>query len=217
MTVVNKIRCGNVNCFLVSNGENAILVDTGEKKYRKKLLKACQNKNVITIVLTHGHIDHIANAQYLSSELGASIAMNPKDYELTKNNFLEKMETQTVIGRIILFLTNLSFKRILIEEFIPTIGLENGFSFKNLDIDARVIELPGHTKGSIGILVGEDDFIVGDAMMNIFSPRESLIYGNHKDLIESVKIIHNLKTKRIHFGHGRSIDNSLLISRDKNK
>ena len=33
MIQINRIPCGNVNCFIVVKGDNAILVDTGKEKY----------------------------------------------------------------------------------------------------------------------------------------------------------------------------------------
>ena len=74
--MVQRICCGNVNCYIISNGKDAILADTGGEKYRQKIIKACKPYDVRLLVLTHGHVDHIQNAAFLSSALGCPIAMS---------------------------------------------------------------------------------------------------------------------------------------------
>ena len=82
MTVIQRIACGHVNCYLVTEKGNSILIDTAQSKYREKLYQICKEKQVRLIVLTHGHIDHIENAAYLSNCLQVPIAMHSEDTEL---------------------------------------------------------------------------------------------------------------------------------------
>jgi len=74
MSNIERIQCGSGNCYLVYEGNNAILVDTSRARYRNKILQTCKKKKVNLIVLTHGHVDHIQNAMYLANELNAPIA-----------------------------------------------------------------------------------------------------------------------------------------------
>ena len=39
---IQRVPCGNVNAYLVARGEDAILVDTGQRKYRDRVLAACR-------------------------------------------------------------------------------------------------------------------------------------------------------------------------------
>lgn len=58
---IQQIKCGNVNCYLITEGNHSILVDTGRVAYKEKILKFCKGANVQLIVLTHGHVNHIQN------------------------------------------------------------------------------------------------------------------------------------------------------------
>ena len=69
MGKIERIKCGNGNCYLVSEGNNAILVDTSRTQYKDEILETCRKKDTKLIILTHGHVDHIQNAAYLSKEL----------------------------------------------------------------------------------------------------------------------------------------------------
>lgn len=62
---IHRIVCGNVNCYIVAENANAILIDTGRKKYREKVLKQCRKFSVNLIVLTHGHLDHYTDEKMM--------------------------------------------------------------------------------------------------------------------------------------------------------
>jgi len=105
MSKIERIKCGNGNCFLVEEEDNAILVDTSRIKYKDMILEKCKGHNVRLIVLTHGHVDHIQNAAYLSRKLNAPIAMHKADFELTKNNMLEPLSAHTLPGKYMFYPT----------------------------------------------------------------------------------------------------------------
>lgn len=69
MEKIERIKCGNGNCYIISNGKNAILVDTCREKYREKILNACKSYHIRLLVLTHGHLDHVQNAAFLANKL----------------------------------------------------------------------------------------------------------------------------------------------------
>lgn len=66
MVRIERIKCGNGNCYIISNEGGAILIDTSLEKYREKVLNACKPHRMRLLVLTHGHIDHAQNAAFLS-------------------------------------------------------------------------------------------------------------------------------------------------------
>lgn len=204
---IRRIICGNVNCFLIQDGDDAVLVDTGTLKYRDKVDNACQNVNLSLIVLTHGHSSHTQNAQYLSRKYHVPVAIHKLDYPLTKDNFLEKLYAHTLFGRILLWRKREQSKKIKTESFSCNIFLKEGMDLREYGIDATVVRLTGHTKGSIGLKVGTGDFIVGDALMNIGKPAITKIYGDYERAKQSVQIISQSGNRMIHFGHGKSVQN----------
>ncbi|MCL2140743.1 MAG: hypothetical protein FWH42_03580 [Dehalococcoidia bacterium] len=44
MSNIERIKCGNGNAYLVSDGNNAILIDTCRESYRDMILKKMQNE-----------------------------------------------------------------------------------------------------------------------------------------------------------------------------
>ena len=45
------------NCYVCSIGNNAFIVDPGDEADR--IIDACKGKNVVEIIVTHHHFDHI--------------------------------------------------------------------------------------------------------------------------------------------------------------
>jgi len=209
MSEINTIRCGNVNCYIVYDDKNAILVDTGTEKYKEKVLEACKPFHIRLIVLTHGHIDHCQNAAFLAKELKAPIAMNEKDLNLIPDNMQQPLEAKSLLGKLILGISLKDFDKYCIAGFNPTIYLKEGHKLNEFGINATVKELPGHTYGSIGLEVDGDKLIVGDALMNMFYPTLSMLYTNKEQMLKSARHISELGTRKIYFGHGRPVENRI--------
>lgn len=207
MEKIQRVQCGNGNCYIVSNGNNSILIDTCRSKYRDIILNACKPYKIGLILLTHGHIDHIQNAAYLSDKLGAPIAMHKADLELIKNNWAQPLEAKNVFGKLVLAMSLKSFKEENFQTFTPMVLLNEGDTLDNYGIAGRILSVPGHTKGSIAVDIAQKHIFVGDALMNMFYPTVSMLYNDRKEMLKSAKKIGDLGKRTIYFGHGKPVEN----------
>jgi len=215
MNKVHRLQCGNGNCYIIENGAGGILVDTGKKEFLDRVRSACQTYSVRLIVLTHAHFDHAENAAQLSNELKIPIAMHENDCDLIPSNTNQSLSATTVLGRIVLSASLREFAVRPVPEFKPDVLLRDGDSLSAYGIDARIIALPGHTNGSIGVDVEQRDLLVGDALMNMFYPTVSMLFHNRDDMLESAKKISRLGSRTIYFGHGRPVPNRRWTSEGK--
>ena len=204
---IKRMKLGNGNCYLLCSNGSAVLVDTGRERYRDRVLDACQDYNVRLLVLTHGHMDHVQNAAYLAQQLQIPIAMHRADLDLLPDNFTQPLEAETPLGKAVLAVSRKSFREDRIPEFQPSVFLEEGDSLEKWGIPAKVIALPGHTKGSIGLDILGRHLLVGDALMNMFYPTVSMLYNDRAEMLESAKKISDLGERIIWFGHGRPTAN----------
>ena len=203
MIDIHRISAGNVNCYIVVGKDKAILIDTGRKKYRERILDKCKEYHVSLIVLTHGHMDHCQNAAYLANSLNISVAMSKKDFNMIPDNRKQKMSAKTLLGKIVLLVSLSSFEKDTLDIFEPMLYLQDGDNLNEYGVDAKVIELPGHTEGSIGLGIEGDKLFVGDALMNMFYPTISMLYTDKDKMLESAKRIGEMGAKTIYFGHGK--------------
>jgi glyoxylase-like metal-dependent hydrolase (beta-lactamase superfamily II) len=193
--------------ILVHDGGNAILVDTSRTQYRDAILAKCRRTTVKLLLLTHGHIDHVQNAAFLARELNVPIAMHQADLPLLADSFAESVTAHKLLGKAVLALSMKSFREEKADDFEPAVRLSEGDSLREYGFDANIIELPGHTRGSIGVVTGAGDVLVGDALMNIVRPQKSLLYADWETVKKSADRISGLGDVMVHFGHGKSAMN----------
>ncbi len=207
MSEIHRIKCGNGNCYIIENGVDGILVDTGKREYVNRVIEACKSYHVKLIVLTHAHFDHAENAAQISNTLGIPIGMNEKDCDLIQSNTNQALSAKTFLGKIVLSASLKEFSVRTMQEFQPDVLLNDGDSLADYGVNAKIIVLPGHTKGSIGIDVDDTHLIVGDALMNMFYPTVSMLYYSQKDMLDSARKISGLGNRTIYFGHGKPVPN----------
>ena len=206
MIKIHRIKCGNGNCYVLEENGNAVLVDTGGIAYQKTIEEKIRSFPIKLILLTHAQFDHCQNAAYFAKLFQAPIAMNPNDVDLIQNQMKEDLSAKTILGKVVLKASIASFKKIEMD-FTPSVFLEDGDTLEEYGISAKIIALPGHTKGSIGIDCKEAGALVGDALMNMFYPTISMLYGNWDMVVQSAKKITMLGEVPIYFGHGKTVCN----------
>lgn len=207
MHEIKRIKCGNGNCYIVTSGESAVLVDTCRKQFRERILRECGMLNIRLIVLTHGHLDHVQNAAWLSHRLNAPVAMSRADIALLSDNLAQMLHARTLPGKIVLAASVNALRYTKIQEFSPQVWLDEGDSLERYGIPAKVIGLPGHTDGSIALDVEQSDLIVGDVLMNMFYPTVSMLYHDEAQMLKSAERITALGERTIFFGHGKPVAN----------
>lgn len=204
---IRRIRCGNGNCYAVSQNESAVLIDTCKSDSADKILNICKPYNIRLILLTHGHFDHAQNAAVLSKELNAPVAMHRADIGLLADNFSQPLSSKGLLGKIVLNASLKSFGSEKIPAFTPDVLLDEGDTLDEYGVSAQILRLPGHTDGSIGVDVGGEHLFVGDALMNMFYPTTSMIFHNREEMLKSAERISALGKRTVYFGHGKPVDN----------
>lgn len=207
MSNIERIKCGNGNCYIISQDGNAVLVDTSLEKYRDKILNACKPYKMRLLVLTHGHIDHAQNAAFLAKELNIPIAMHKADANLISDNNAQKLHAHTLPGKLVLKVSVDSTFKEPFPSFTPDVFLSEGDTLEEYGISAKIMELPGHTDGSIALDIDQKALIVGDALMNMFYPTVSMLYHDRAEMLKSAERISSLGERMIYFGHGKPIKN----------
>ena len=83
----------------------------------------------------------------------------------------------------------------------------DGFDLTEYGLDARVIHIPGHSKGSIGVLTSDGQLICGDLFENTDendSPKINSLMDDLEEAKRSINKLNNLKINNVYPGHGRS-------------
>lgn len=214
---IEKISCGMANAYLLHGDNSGILIDTGAKYYKDKVLKQCQNANVRLIVLTHGHFDHCQNAAYLAGKLNCKVGIAQEDVPLIENNQKRKVFGRGIWGKFYANASNHNIRSNEIERVTPDVILEKGMSLSEYGINGGIIKLPGHTAGSVGVLLSSGELFVGDAMQNIILPAKAWCFEDYGRVQESVKLIQTIHVAKIFYGHGGMTDLKYNIKKIERK
>jgi len=222
---IKHIDLGGVNCYLGKEEDQYVLFDTGgymilDKNLdnRRALLKrvlyenGCNKENLKFLVLTHGDIDHVANAQYLREQYGLKIAMHKGDLKLVQNpkveDMMESFNYRSIAFKVIMSFMKTKIRKVMqktldaFETFTPDILLKEGDTLQAYGFDAKIFSLPGHTAGSIGILTSNNELIAGDLFQNNKHLGVAMNAIDFENLDKSAKRIEDMKTKAIYAGHG---------------
>jgi glyoxylase-like metal-dependent hydrolase (beta-lactamase superfamily II) len=148
----------------------ALLIDPAAPS--DKLLRRIHDLglNVVSIVNTHGHGDHIGGNGFFRDKLNTQLAIHPADASMlgdNKKNMSEYMGTP---------LPGLSADRLL----------EDGDTFKLGDHIVTVIHTPGHTPGCICLLC-EKYLISGDTLFEMSIGRTDFPGGSHAAIVDSIR------------------------------
>jgi hydroxyacylglutathione hydrolase len=197
---------GQVNCYLIKTGKGFILIDTGTSNQRtvldNKLEGAgCMPGDLRLIVITHGDFDHTGNAAYLRNKFETKIGMHPGDSGMAERGdmFWGRSKGNPVIRMIAPLL--IRFKKA--DRFSPDVPLEDGFDLSEYGLEAQVLSIPGHSRGSIGVLTAEGDLFCGDLLTNQGQPFLNSIMDNLPEANASVDRLLGLKIDTVYPGHGK--------------
>lgn len=219
------IDLGGVNSYLITTDGGFILVDTGGHlttdrvfdNRREALMKSlkdfgCVKGSLRLLLLTHGDNDHAANAAYLREKLGGVIAIHPADLDLVENPTLPMMmagfryrsaELQAMYDRMKTLITGLTQKTLAdFEKFHPDILLADGLSMEDYGVDAKVVHLPGHTAGSVGLLFSDGSFLSGDTLVNVGKPSSAINATDFDRLDQSLLRLRKMDIRMVYPGHG---------------
>lgn len=210
MSDIKVIKCGFVNCFVIVGKTGSILVDTGNSSNVDLIWEQIQSYHIGLVVLTHGHTDHIAGAMALQKQHNLKIAMHEGDLVLARDRVSARLHVRSFRGQLLRFVSLLGARNAKATQFSPDIFLQDGQSLEEYGVDARVLHFPGHTKGSIALLVDGENLIVGDVLMNMGHPSASLMAEDFQMLDESVSRIQSMQLNQIYVGHGKPFAASQL-------
>ena len=206
ITLALPYGLGRVNCYLVKADEGYVLIDTGVSNQRaaleQELVNAgCQPGNLKLIVLTHGDFDHTGNAAYLRQKFSAPLALHPDDFGMIERG--DMFASRDSGNPILKIMAPVLFKFGKSNRATPDLKLTEEFDLSTYGFDARVISLPGHSRGSIGILTSEGDLFVGDLLENTKQPALNSIKDDRIAAQASAKKLRGLNVRTIYSGHGK--------------
>jgi len=209
-------KMGTVNCYLTETNRGYILIDTGSSNQRSELERelenaGCRPGNLKLIVLTHGDFDHIANAAYLREKYGTKIAMHHDDSGMVERG---DMSWNRRKGKILFRIIGpILFRFPRSDRFKADLYIDEGFDLAEYGFGAQVLHIPGHSRGSIGILTAGGDLFCGDLFESTKEPVLNSLMDDLAAANASVEKLRSLEINTVYPGHGKPFPMELLIAK----
>jgi glyoxylase-like metal-dependent hydrolase (beta-lactamase superfamily II) len=183
---IRRIGKGIVNAYLVEADGEVTIVDAGAPSYWGDLpdeLGAMGRSldDVRSVVLTHGHTDHIGFAERIRRERGTPIRVHELDAALARGEVPNPAKGlgPVRIGPLSSFLWfSLTHGLLRFPRIAEVSTFDDGATLE-VPGSPRVILVPGHTPGSAALhFPGHDALFVGDAMATY-----AVTTGEHRPMI----------------------------------
>jgi glyoxylase-like metal-dependent hydrolase (beta-lactamase superfamily II) len=147
-----------VALYLCEGTERAALIDTGYGVRGLRAYVETLTSKPITILLTHGHVDHAPGA----FEWGEA-HLNERDLPTLEAH--ADMAYRIRLARMVNQELGITEESLVPRGDFQTLPLEDGASFELGGVTVEAYAIPGHTRGSMVMLVPEDRIaIFGDAI-----------------------------------------------------
>jgi hydroxyacylglutathione hydrolase len=216
---IYPIPLGVDHCYIIQD-KGIIMIDGGAPKKTKEFTKAIEKisikpEEVQLIILTHGHWDHIASAKDIKEITGAKIALHHREKDWLENSLKPMPPGVTTWGHIL---------GTIIGMFIPFVNIpaahvdmtlkDEELSLGEYGIPGKVIYTPGHSSGSVSVLLETGDAFVGDLAMNKFplrlSPGLPIFAEDWQKVEESWKLLLGQGAKMIYPAHGEPFSATII-------
>jgi glyoxylase-like metal-dependent hydrolase (beta-lactamase superfamily II) len=163
------------------------------------------------LILTHGDFDHIGSAAEVRQLTGAAVAIHKADKQNLEESLFNWPPGVTVWGRMSRYL----FKPFLQFMRIPPVKADidlndSDFSLHPYGIDGKIVHTPGHTAGSVSVVLSTGVAFIGCLAHNGFPfrlrPGLPIYAEDMKALRHSWNLIISQGAKYFYPGHGNGFD-----------
>ena len=209
---IYPIPLGVDRCYIIQD-KGVIMIDGGAPKKRKAFIKSTKKTSITPediklLILTHGHWDHIGSAKDIKEITGAKIALHKREKDWLEKSLKPLPPAVTLWGKIFAKVmgTFMSFVHIPATHVDIIFGDEE-FALAEFGIAGKVISTPGHSPGSVSVLLETGDAFVGDLAMNGFplrlSPGLPIFAEDIQKVKDSWKLLLDNGATRVYPAHGK--------------
>jgi len=217
---IYPIQMGFCTSYLVRD-RGAVLVDAGQQGYgdafRRRLAQVGVAPGQLTLVfLTHGHWDHIGFLGELRRMSRAPVAINHREKPWVEQGLKPLPPPITVWGRLLesfiktFLMPKQTFGAVPVD---ITLG-DDSCPLEVYGVDGAVISTPGHSSGSMSLILRTGEAFVGDLAVNgppqRLRPNKSAFAEEPGRIPQSWRLVLQAGAKVVYPAHGRPFEASAL-------
>ncbi len=167
------------------------MIDTGIAFYWRKLYQrtrqACKEKPLEGLVLTHTHFDHSANVAQVKEKFKPKVIVHEKEAMYLQKGYSPLPRGTKFYNKTVMNI----FRRIELpfQRFKPVQGdiiIKDTYDFAESGFNAYLMHTPGHTAGSLSLIVDNEVALVGDTLVGHLKGHNCPAFADNPDqLVDS--------------------------------
>ena len=196
------INLGFVKSFLVI-GEHVIIVDAGMPGSLKRILRAISENcvrydDISLIVVTHAHTDHTGGLWDLKDMVCAPVAVHRSEAGCLEDGSGASVVLHSPVMKLLSgFMGGVKPRGVK-----PDILIDARLDLNPYGVDGFVLHTPGHTAGSMSMVLGSGEAIVGDMVGGLLRPALPGVYADLPEMKTSICLLKQTGALRVYTSHG---------------
>lgn len=217
------VEASDVNFVLIVDGDEVTLVDSGYPKDRN-LVEASVREigrslaDVVAMLLTHAHVDHIGSAEWMRQDLGVPIHCHSDEAAQARGELEQRISEQDILVRlwrpgVLTFMLNVVAKGGLNPTHVTEVSTFSDGAQLDVPGQPVAVHTPGHTSGHVGFHVPDRGVLItGDALITVDvwdrtdrGPQviRAPFNHDHSQAVDSLQRFAELDGQAVIPGHGR--------------
>jgi len=217
--IIHRVRLGYDNCYLI-RGDGIVMIDGGgpgqSAAFGKALRKlAIDPRDVKLIVITHGHWDHVGSAKAVKEITGAPIAMHQSEKGWLEGALKPLPPGVTPWGRVFAGIMALFLPLVHVPPASVDVVLgDEAVPLSSYGVPGKVLHTPGHSPGSVSVLLDTGEAFVGDLAMAgfplRFRPGLPILAEDMKKVKESWGLLLDAGAETVYPAHGNPFPSEVM-------
>ncbi|MBT8401019.1 MAG: MBL fold metallo-hydrolase [Rhodothermia bacterium] len=190
-----------------------VVVDAGQPNRIQSFCRSLDRlgiraTDVNLILLTHAHWDHMGSAAAIKEYTGAPLAVHESEVDWVVDGSPPLPPGITTWGRLFMGVHRLFTPLIDVTATEVEISLSGlTWSLEEFGVPGKVIHTPGHSRGSVSVVLDTGQAFVGDLAMNRFPltlrPSLSILGDDRGRIVASWREVLRHGVKTIYPAHGK--------------
>jgi len=208
---IYPLSLGIDRCYILK-GEGVVMIDGGAMGKAKAFLRGIKKmpvhpEDITLLILTHGHFDHIGSAKDIKELTGAKIAMHEREKDWLELSLTPLPPGVTSWGKLLGQIIGVFMPFVHIPATTVDLVLDDReFPLDEFGIAGKIISTPGHSPGSVSVVLETGEAFVGDLAMNAFplrlNPGFPIFANDMQKVRESWKMLLEAGAKMVYPAHG---------------
>jgi glyoxylase-like metal-dependent hydrolase (beta-lactamase superfamily II) len=171
-TRINTVRIGVTNIYVLRDRGTVLIDPAGPARSpiapRKVMELLGAPPQLDLMVVTHAHFDHVGASVSLHQATGAPLAVHREDAEWLREGKVVWPKGVTTWGRVFRTLGGpLMMPFLRVPAIAPDLLVgDEGLDLAAYGIEGQIVHTPGHSPGSLSVVLPSGEAFVGDLAMN---------------------------------------------------